>query len=119
MSAQRIILISGSRLLGDMLRMIIYRADHLELVQEVNSRDLLPSAIEESEAEWVIMSLPSDTRIPGWVDSFIVNQPAMRFLGIFLGSSKVKLKSLEDEQDLEDLSLDDLFHILRGQPQHA
>lgn len=119
MSAQRIILVNGSRLLGDMLRTIIHRADHLEMVQEVNSWDSLPSVIEEADAEWVIMSLSSDKNMPGWINSFIANHPAIRFLGIFLGGSNVKLKSLEDEEELEDLSLDDLFHILKGQPQHA
>ena len=48
MCAQRIILINGSRLLGDMLHNVIYRADHLETVQEVSSHEELPSAIERS-----------------------------------------------------------------------
>ena len=118
MSAQRIILINGSRLLGDMLHNVIYRADHLETVQEVSSHEELPSAIERSEAEWVVMSLPFDKSIPDWVDRYIAKHPSMRFLAVFIGSGKVRLKWLEvHEEVLEDLSLDDLIHILEGHPQ--
>ena len=119
MPAQRIILVNASRLLGDMLRTIIYRADHLELVQEVRDDKEFSSAVEKSEAEWIILSLPSDKKIPGWVDLYIAKHPSTRFLAIFPGSSKVKLKQLACEEDLEDLSLNDLMQILEGHPQHA
>lgn len=120
MSAQRIILVNGSRLLGDMLHTVIYKADHLEMVQEVSSHEGLPSAIEKSEAEWVIMSLPFDKSIPDWVDEYLAKHPSMRFLTVFLGTGKVKLKWLESrEEDLEDLSLNDLIHILEGRPQQV
>ena len=116
--AQRIILVNGSRLLGDMLHTVIHRADHLKMVQEVGSHEELPSAIESSEAEWVIMSLPFDKGIPDWVDHYIAKHPSMRFLAVFIGSGKVRLKWLEvHEEVLEDLSLDDLIHILEGHPQ--
>lgn len=119
MSAQRIILVNASRLLGDMIRTVIYRADHLELVQEIRGDEKFSPAIEKSEAEWVILSLPSDKSIPGWVNKYITKHPSMRFLAIFPGSSKVKLKWLDYEEDMEDLSLNDLLQILEGHPQHA
>lgn len=119
MPAQRVILINAARLLGDMFRTIIYRSDYLELVQEFHVNEELPSAIEKSEAEWVILSLPSNKSIPEWVDKYIAKHPSMRFLVIFPGSSKVKLKNLDYEEDLEDLSLDDLIHILEGHTQQA
>ena len=119
MSAKRIILVNGSRLLSDMLRTIIYRADHLEMVREVSGAEVFPSAIENFEAEWVILSLPYDKNIPGWVDPYIAEHRSMRFLVIFPGSSRVRIKWLDYEEDLEDLSLNDLIHILEGHPQHA
>ena len=119
MPAQRVILINAARLLGDMFRTIIYRSDYLELVQEFHVNEELPSAIEKSEAEWVILSLPSNKSIPEWVDKYIAKHPSMRFLVIFPGSSKVKLKNLDYEEDLEDLSLDDLIQILEGHTQQA
>jgi hypothetical protein len=119
MSAQRVILVNASRLLGDMLRRIIYRSDHLEMVQEVTADTVFPVSIERSEAEWVILSLSSEKSFPGWVDRHITRHPSMRFLAIFPGSNKVRLKGLDYEEDLEDLSLKDLLTILEGHPQHA
>lgn len=119
MSAQRIILINASRLLGDMLSTIIHRADHLELVKEVFGNEELPSAIEKVEAEWVILSLQVDKSLPAWVDQYAVKHPSIRFLAIFPGSSKVKLKWMGYEEDLEDLSLDELIDLLEGHPQFA
>src|SRR5215510_724773 len=105
MSPQRIILLNCSRLLSDMLHTVFCNSDHLEMVQEVGTHEALRTALETSEAEWVIMPLYSNKIIPGWVDHYIATHPSMRFLAIFLGSNKVKLKSLEYEEDLEDLSL--------------
>ena len=119
MSAQRIILVNCSRLLRDMLLTVMYRADHLKMVQQVDSYETLPAAIETSEAEWVVMPLLPDKNIPGWVDHYIAKHPSMRFLAIFLGSNKVKLKWLGYEEDLEDLSLTGLIHILEGHPQRV
>ena len=119
MSAQRIILINASRLLGDMLRTIIYRADHLELVKKAFGNEELPSAIEKVEAEWVILSLQFDKSFPAWVDQYALKHPSIRFLAIFPGSSKVKFKWMDYEENLEDLSLDELIRILEGHPQFA
>jgi hypothetical protein len=119
MTVQRIILVNCSRLLGDMLHTVIYKEHHLKMVQEVGSYEALPTAIEKSDAEWVVMPLLPDKNIPGWVDHYIAKHPSMRFLAIFLGSNKVKLKWLEYEEDLEDLSLTGLIHILEGHPQRV
>lgn len=116
MSAQRIILVNTSRLLGDMLRTIIYRTDHLEMVREVCADERLPSSIENTEAEWVLLSLPSHKNIPGWVDQYLIKHPSIRILAICPGSDKVRLMSMEDEEQLEDLALNDLLHILQGHP---
>ena len=119
MCAQRIILVNCSRLLSDLLHTIIHETDDLEMVQEIKSDEARPDVIEPSEAEWMIMPVLPDKKIPGWVDHFIAKHPSMRFLAIFLGSNKVKLKSLEYEEDLEDLSLTDLIQILERHPQHV
>src|SRR5688572_28451648 len=116
--AQRIILISGSRLLGVMLHKVICREDHLEIAQEENSDEELPAAIQDTEAEWVLMALPFDTSFPHWVDGHLAEHLSTGFMAIFPGSNKVKLKWLgAAELELEDLSLGGLIQILEGQPQ--
>ena len=119
MSAQRVILVTASRLFGEMLRRVIDRSGHLEMVQEVYSDKALPRAIEQTEAEWMILSLNSHKTFPGWVDRHIASHPSMRFLAIFLGSNKVRLKGLDYEEEMEDLSLKDVLYILERHPQHA
>ena len=104
--------------MGDMLHNIVCKADHLEMVQEVSWYEELPAAIESTEAEWVLMSLPFDISFPRWVDDHITTHPYMRFLAIFIGSGKVRLKLLSSpEEQLEDPSLDDLIHVLERHPQ--
>jgi hypothetical protein len=120
MRAQRIILVDESRLLGEMIGTVIHKDAQLQTVRNVDSRADLPSAIEEFEADWVVMTLPLDEDIPGWVDQFVEEHPAMRFMAIFAGSGKIKMKWLEPhEQELEDVSLTDLLHILETGPQQV
>ena len=117
MRAQRIILVDGSRLLGEMLGTVIHKDKQLEVVQKVHNLEQLYLAIEETEADWVVMALPVGHDIPVWVDTFIEEHPAIRFMTIFAGSGKIKLKWLEaHEEDVEDASLTDLLHILESSP---
>ena len=119
MSAQRVILVNSSRLLGDMLRRVINKSDHLEMVQEVSAERGFLSALEQVEAEWMILSISSDKALPAWVDPYLTKYPSMRCLVISAGSSKVRLKWQEEEAELDDLSLKDVMYILEGYPQHV
>lgn len=114
---QRIILVNSSRLLREMLHIIFCKAEHLQVVREVSDQEKLPSAIEELEAEWLVISLPLDEGLPDWVDLYLSKHPFMRLLAVSTDSTKVKMKWLEPhEENLEDLSLDDLIHILENVP---
>jgi hypothetical protein len=119
MSAQRVILVNNSRLLGDMLRRVINKSDHLEMVQEVSGDRAFRFALEQVEAEWMILSIASENTLPAWLDPYLAKHPFMRCLVISPGSSKVKLKWQEEEAELEDLSLKDVMYILEGYPQHV
>ena len=115
MAEQRIILANGSRLLHEMLNRILVKTGNLKVVQEIQNDDKLPTAIEKSDAEWVIMSLPVGNALPAWVDPFIVKHPHMRIMAVANDGSWVKTKWLEShEEELSNLSLKDLIHILGG-----
>lgn len=117
MAEQRIVLANGSRLLRDMLKRILFRSDRLEVVQEVTDQKELLSVIEHTSPEWVIVSLSFDDSVPPWVDNFMVSHPSVRFMALATDGSKIKMKWLEvHEQELEGLSLNDLIHILEGNP---
>jgi len=110
---QRIILANGSRLLRDMLSRILLKTEHLKVVQEITDRDNLSAGLEQQDADWVIMSLPVDNQIPAWTDSFIRKHPLIKIVALSSDGSWIKLKWLESrEEDLNDLSLKELFHIL-------
>ena len=115
MSEQRIILANGSRLLHEMLSRILFKTGNLRVVQEITNHEYLPNAIEKSDAEWVIISLPADSTMPNWVDDYIVDHPHVRFMAVAADGSWVKTKWLErHEEELDNLSLRDLIRILGG-----
>jgi len=117
MSEQRIILANGSRLLRDMLKRILYKSDHFEVVREVTDQKDLPLAIEHTQPEWVILSLSFDNDVPAWVDGFMASHPSVRFMAVAADGSTVKMKWLEvHEQELNGLSLHDFIHILESKP---
>jgi len=117
MPQQRIVLANASRLLRDMLKRIIFKSDKLEVVREVTDQKELPSVIEYTNPEWVIISLSFDNGVPAWVDGFMVNHPSVRFMALATDGSKIKMKWLEvHEQELDGLSLNDLIHILESKP---
>ena len=115
MSEQRIILANSSRLVREMLNRILHKTGNLEVVQEVTDHEKLQTELEKSEAEWIIMSLPVDRSIPKWVDTYIVRHPHVRFMAVANDGSWVRTKWLEyHEEELDNLSLRDLIHILGG-----
>lgn len=117
MPEQRIVLANGSRLLREMLKRIIFKSEKLELVREITDPKDLPSVIEQTNPEWVIISLSYDNGIPGWVDGYMADHPSVRFLGLAIDGSKIKMKWLEiHEQELNGLSLNDFLSILENKP---
>ena len=81
MPEQRIVLANGSRLLRDMLKRIMFKSENLEVVREVTDQKELPSAIEHSNPEWVIVSLSFDNGIPSWVDNYMADPSFCTFHG--------------------------------------
>jgi DNA-binding NarL/FixJ family response regulator len=115
MPEQRIVLANSSRLLREMLKRILFKSDKLEVVREVTDQKELPSVIEHTNPQWVIISLPFDNGVPAWVDGFMANHPSVRFMALATDGSKIKMKWLEvHEQELDDLSLNDLIQLLEN-----
>jgi len=117
MLERRIILANSSRLLREMLNRILRKTDNLDVIQEVSDYRMLPSVIENQEAEWVIVSLLTDDTAPDWIDTYMREHPYVRFLTLSADGSSVKMKWLEShEKDLSDLSLPEFLHILESAP---
>ena len=120
MSEQRIVLANGSRLLREMLKRILYKLDHFEVIREVTDQRELPSVIEHTQPEWVILSLSFENGVPAWVDGFMASHPSVRFMALAADGSRVKMKWLEvHEQELDGASLNDIIQILESKPAGA
>lgn len=113
MSEIKIVLANHSRLLREMLNRVLLKADNLDVVQEITDPDNLPRVIEEDDVSWVIVSLPPDSQMPDWIDSYIIEHPTVRFMALANDGSWVKTLWLESrEEDLQDLTLDQFIDIL-------
>lgn len=120
MTKQRIILANSSRLLREMLNRILRKTDSLKVVREVSDQKELPDAIQQDDAEWLIMSLPEDEKMPEWVDVYMMEHPSLHILTVSPDGGRVRLRWLEShEEDLVDPSLDDLILVLEREPGHA
>ncbi len=112
-SKSRVIFINSSRLVRELFHNVLRKAQHLQVIRDIVDHADLPGDIEDLEAEWLVMSLSSEETIPDWVDVYLRAHPSMRFLAFSTDSSNVKMKWLEPrEQDLNDLSLSELIHVL-------
>jgi DNA-binding NarL/FixJ family response regulator len=114
MGPRRIILADVPRFLREMLRRALAHAPGLWVVGEIADLGRLSSAIEQTGAQWVIVSLPQDGKMPEATESLLAVHPSVRFLAVTTDGSQIKLKWTEShEQTLDDLSLDELIELLR------
>ncbi len=112
-SKSRVIFINSSRLVRELFHRVLRKAEHVQVIRDIVDHTDLPADIEGLEAEWLVISLAPEETIPDWVDAYLRAHPFMRFLAFSTDSNQVKMKWLEPrEQDLKDLSLADLIHVL-------
>lgn len=117
MAEKRIILVNGSRLMREMLDRILRKSDHLSIVHETSEHEQLTSAIVRSDADWVLISLPVEGDSPEWVHPIVQAHPSVGFVTVSMDGSRVRRFWMESrEQDLPDLSLSELIHILENEP---
>ena len=113
MQPSRIILANGSRFLHDMLKRVIEKTPDLQVVGEVTELARLPAAMVQIDAEWVVVPLSPDGKIPQVVESWLTAHPSVRVLAVATDGSQLRMKWLEShEEALDDLSLDELIEIL-------
>jgi DNA-binding NarL/FixJ family response regulator len=120
MPRKRIILANDSRLLREMLHRVINKAPHLEVVQELANHEELPSAIDQLDPEYVILSVPDNRNEQNWIITCMANHPLTRFVFLSPESSTIKLIwPARYEEDLTNLSLKGFIDILAKDLQHT
>src|SRR5687767_9452521 len=118
MFTKRVILANDSRLLRNMLRRVIDKADHLEVVQEIVQAEQLAPAIEHFDPGWVILSSADSRYSQGWINGWLLRYPSVGFVVLAADHSSIKIQSQDTEEDLTRLSVSDFIEVLRRDLQH-
>jgi hypothetical protein len=117
METQRIILAGESRLLMEMLRRAISKSPGLEVVDQVADLANLPSAVERASAQWVIISLRPEGKMPEVVSHLLATHPSLLVLALAADGSHARLEWMEPHEEIFDqLSLDELVATLHSGP---
>lgn len=119
MLIKRVILANDSRLLREMLRRIIDKADHLKVIDEIAQPEQLGPAIEHLDPGWVILSSPEHQNAQAWVNRWLVQYPSVGFVVLSADHSRIRIQSQDDEQDLTQLSLSEFIEVLERDLQHT
>ncbi len=131
----QIILANESRLLREMLKRVIVKSPHLELVKEVREETDLAALVAQTGAEWVIVSFLANGQISNMAQNLLTAQPGVSILAVASDGSRVKARWRElrhqevavepdgspvalnwsepHEKVWRNLSLDQLISILR------
>lgn len=131
----RVILANETRLFREMLKRAIIRSPHLRVVGDVKAGTDLASMIEETDVQWVIVSLSPNGKVPEVANTLLAEHPSVAVLAVTADGSQVRIGWTEPcekalalapdggqvqlrwteikDKRLEDLSLDQLITVLR------
>lgn len=117
MQPRRVILANKPRLLREMLKRVIEKVPDLEVVGEVGDLAKSAALVEQTQAQWVVVSPSPAGNMPEAVELLFAARPSIRVLAVAGDGSQVMLKWVEShEEDLSGVSLDELVTILRRRP---
>lgn len=113
---RRVILVNNSRLLLGMLRRVIEKARHLEVVGEMVDLQNLGEKIRETNADLIIMDREQEARNLGAIQELMNAYPSVRFMTVTADGSQVCMKRLGlHEENLSDLTLYEILKVLDQQ----
>lgn len=113
MTTHKIILASNSRLVRDMLRIVIGKTTGLEVVMEIEDLGEFPESIKQTNADWAIVLITPDEEVPDIVEQVIRENQSMRFLLMGVDGSHARMKWSEPhEVPLDEKNLSELLDIL-------
>jgi len=113
MSIKKIILVIQSRLFREMLNRALGKVENLIIVQEINSPELLPEAIEQTNIDWVVIYSEQCHVIPDWVDEFVSFHPTVCLIDLTMKGNRINLRLLNNpDEKIEDISLKELITLL-------
>ncbi len=117
MEPQRIILADVPRFLVETLQRALADVSGLQIVGEVADWAMLPSTIQRTGAQWVIVSLPSDRETSQAVEALLTACPGIRLLNVATDGGHITLQWVEPRvQTIDDFSMPELVALLTNPP---
>lgn len=108
----RVILVNDSLLLQGMLKRVLEKTKRIEVVGEVDLRDL-ENMMWHTNADWVIINTARNENDMGTINDLMEAHPSVRFLMVTTDGSQVQMKWFElSEKNLSGLSLAELLKVL-------
>ena len=113
MQPSQVILANEPRLLRGILKRVLARAPGLQVVGEVTDPAKLSSLIQQTDAQWVIVSLWPEGLVPSAIESLLTEHSSVCILGMAADGSQARIVRAESpEEDLHNLSLGKLIAVL-------
>lgn len=114
MESQQIILANKPRLLRTLLRSMFDKMPGFDVVREITELEDLPAAMEQTNAQWLIVPLWLPGKMPAVIESILKAHPSANALGIAANGGKIVVKQNGvPEEPLDDISLDGLLAVLQ------
>jgi chemotaxis response regulator CheB len=113
LEVQRVILVHNSRLLLGILKRVIEKAEHLEVVGEMVNLHNLDEKMWETNPDWIIINDEQYEKNPEQINDLMNSHSSIRFLTVNTEGSRVKMRWLEThEKNLSGLSLEEILKVL-------
>jgi DNA-binding NarL/FixJ family response regulator len=113
MQMSRVILANEPRLLRGLLQRVLSRVPGLAVVGEVSDPAQLAPMVDQSEPQWVIVSIWPEGSVPSVIQPLLGKPTPPGILGMAADGSQVKVMTAgTPEETRGGLSLDDLIAIL-------
>lgn len=117
MEPHRIILAHVPRFLREMLERAFAKVPGLDIVDEVTDLSQVSSAIAQTGAQWVIVSLPPGNQLSSLAGLLLAAHPSVRLVNVAADGSHVTMQWVEPrEQTLDEFSMNELIALLRDEP---
>jgi DNA-binding NarL/FixJ family response regulator len=115
MKLQQIILANEPPLLRRLLRRALDKAPGLQVVGEIAELTELRDAVEQTDPQWMVVSLWQQGRLPDAIKSILAEHPSINVMGMATNGSAIAIKRAEfPERPLRNLTLSDLIAVLQG-----
>jgi DNA-binding NarL/FixJ family response regulator len=112
----RLIMTVEPRLMRDLLKHVFAKIPDLEVVGETTENNWpdISGMIQQTDADWVLMTLLPNDCLPEGAHSLLHNHPSLAVFALAADGSHAKMK-WEDfkESILKDISLEELIWVLR------